>query len=186
MALHVLGDLLERQVGERLHRETASVKLSAEDATRRQRERRTKKSKGVLAALAAAGVKLSSEQRAAIERVLRLHPELESIEMSPPVAVERLIAHGIVFTDEQLSLVVDEGSVSGIRAAYSKFETAPSARTVMIPTLKRPTRWARWMSRLQAMFSASQPKTALANRRTLRRGAFDGFESTSLSRVSLR
>lgn len=142
MALTALAESLERHAVDAQLRRQAGTRLTAEDAARRQRERRSKRMRGVYAALAIAGIRLTLEQKRAIDRVVRAHPELSSMDLSPPAAVERLIEHGVEFTDAQLALVVDEGSVSGLRRVSSVFEApkrAPAA-TLTLP-VARPNIW---------------------------------------------
>src|SRR5260370_654429 len=68
-------------------------------------------------------------------------------------------------------------------AADPRFEgpRTVQTRTAVAPALKRMSRWARWMTRLQAWFGRSQKQPALQNRRTLRSVKFDDFEASQLS-----
>ncbi len=126
------------------------ARLSTEDSTHNSKEHQAHKPGasgiGVFAALAQAGIRLTLEQRRAINRVVRVHVELGTALFTPSGAVERLLMHGIQFTDRQLELVADERSVSGFRRLESGFEdnktTAshpayrPAARTEQIARIQ--------------------------------------------------
>src|SRR5438874_2731288 len=122
MALTPLAESLERTAVDAQLRREAGTRLTAEDAAKRQRERNKKRGRGVFAALAIAGIRLTLEQRRQIDRLCRAHPELLTMELSPAVAVERLVEHGIELTDAQLERVADELTVSGLRSVSSQFE----------------------------------------------------------------
>lgn len=77
--------------------------------------------RGVLVALAQAGIHLTDEQRLAVKRLMRSYPELAEHPFTPTTAVEHLILHGIQFTEAQLALVSDECSVS-VRYIRSGFD----------------------------------------------------------------
>lgn len=116
-----------------LHRVTQnarrhSVRVAPDDATKQSREHPAHRpaseatATGVLAALAQAGIRLTLDQKRAIVRVIKSHPELGTGHFTPERAVERLALHGIHFTDRQLALVSDETTVSGMRRLESAFD----------------------------------------------------------------
>ena len=116
-----------------LHRVTQNarkhaVRVAPDDATGQSREHPAHKpgaaapGVGVLAALAQAGIRLTLDQRRAIDKVVKAHPELRTCPFTPARAVERLMTHGIHFSDRQLERVSDETTVSGMRRLESAFD----------------------------------------------------------------
>lgn len=136
----------------------ASVgRISTDDATSGSREHPAYKpaasATGVLVALAQAGIRLSEEQRLAIKRLMRLHPEMASHSFTANTAVEHLITHGIQFSDAQLKLVSSECSVS-VRYIRSGFEmprvskTHPVHRPRTTTVLVEKPGFFAWLSRV--------------------------------------
>ena len=125
MSLSVVGEAAVRRAAEQAWR-SGRARLATDDATRNSQEHRAhtpaRPGVGVLAALTQAGIRLTLEQRRAIDRVIRIHVELANQAYTPSAAVERLLMHGIQFTDRQLECVSDERSVSGFRRLESGFE----------------------------------------------------------------
>jgi len=152
MALTALTESLERQLVDAQLRRSAGTRLTTEDATRRQRERRRQVARGVYAALAAAGIRLTLAQKRAVDAVVRRHPELLSMELSPPAAVERLIEHGVEFSDAQLALVADEGTVSGLKRVSSTFEALKPERRRTTAVTEVPAPPPTLLSRLRGFF----------------------------------
>jgi hypothetical protein len=161
MALTVLADSVERRAAEIARREALITRLTADDATRDQREKKKKsKKRGVWAALAEAGIRLTQDQHHAVDSVLTRHPELGEHVFSASEAVERLAAYGVPFTDGQLELVSDETTISGLRSAACAFEDrrrAPSSpkRRATTSTAKgkrvmRQPAWRAWLGRALA------------------------------------
>jgi hypothetical protein len=159
MALTVLAESVERRAAEVARRESLFTRLTADDATRDQREKKKKKSKkrGVWAALAEAGIHLTQDQHHAVDSVLTRHPQLGELVFSATEAVERLAAYGVPFTDGQLELVSDETTISGLRSAACAFEdrkrppSSPKRRAAAsTPKGKRVMRqpaWRAWLGR---------------------------------------
>jgi hypothetical protein len=165
MSVSVVGDAAIRRAAEDARR-SGRTRLSTDDATKNSQEHKAYKPSapgvGVFAALAQAGIRLTLEQRRAIDRVIRVHVELATALFTPSGAVERLLMHGIQFTDRQLELVADERSVSGFRRLESGFEdnktTAshpayrPSARTQQMEAVGEPPEgFFAWLRRLLGM-----------------------------------
>jgi hypothetical protein len=121
----VVAEAAIRRVAKKA-REQGLGRIATDDATRQSREhpahRPSSAGAGVLAALAQAGIRLSTDQRRTIDRLLRTHPELGTCHFTPGRAVERLIAHGVHFTDRQLEQVSDETTVGGLRRSESAFD----------------------------------------------------------------
>ena len=162
MSVSVVGEAAIRRAAEQARRSGRS-RLSTDDLHDSQEHRAHQPARpgvGVLAALAQAGIRLTLDQRRGIERVIRVHIELATQPFTPSAAVERLLMHGIHFTDHQLELVADERSVSGFRRLESGFEdiktTAshpayrPSARTVQIEAQRRGG-FVSWLLRVFGM-----------------------------------
>jgi hypothetical protein len=187
MSRSVVADEASRRAAEEARRQTLRGHLAARDAHTREREQRSGQHRalgpgqGVLAALAQAGVRLTHEQRLAIDKVLRAHPELKTLPCTPAGAAERLMAHGIHFTDAQLALVAEEGSISGLRRLESGFEariedvTPATARrrsaglpvqTRTVLELAAPPRWRLWLLALKRWLKPSPPRARLVPRRS--------------------
>lgn len=115
-----------------LHRVTQNarkhaVRVAPDDATKQSREHPAFKpgaaaGVGVLVALAQAGIRLTLDQRRLIDRLMKAHPELRTCPFTPARAVEKLMAHGVHFSDRQLELVSDEATVTGLRRLESAFD----------------------------------------------------------------
>ena len=119
--------------------------------------------KGVMAALAQAGIRLSPSQRSAVMKLLRQYPEMVLHPFTPSTAIERLITHGIVFADAQLAQADDECTVSGFRRIQSAFEDSrttashPAHRprtTQSIPVVE--TGFFAWLMRIFAVLFSTQ------------------------------
>lgn len=143
-------------------RKAARGRIGTDDATGRSYEHpayrpaQPASGRGVLVALAQAGIHLSDEQRLAVKRLMRTHPELAEHPFTPTTAVEHLITHGIQFTAAQLALVSDECSVSVryIRSGFDQPRTTgsnpahqPRRRTTV--AIEQPGFFA-WLRRLFA------------------------------------
>ncbi len=146
-----------------LHRVTQNarrhtVRVAPDDATKQSREHPAYRPAdsaapgvGVLAALKQAGIRLTLDQRRAVDRVVKTHPELATCPFTPARAVERLMTHGIHFSDRQLAQVSDETTVSGMRRLASSFD---DSRTTASHPAHRPTRkpvprgFVAWLKRL--------------------------------------
>jgi hypothetical protein len=152
MALTVLGDSIERRAADIARRESLATRLTADDASREQREKKKKKSmrRGVFAALADAGLHLTQDQQHAVELVLARHPQLSERVFSASEAVERLAAYGVPFTDGQLAVVSDETTVSGLRSAACAFERGkrvPSSSRRRAAATPKHGKRAGWLQR---------------------------------------
>jgi hypothetical protein len=126
MSVSVVGEAAVRRAAEDARRSGRS-RLATDDAARNSsREHRAYRpggvGVGVLAALGQAGIRLTLEQRRGIERLMRAHSELATQPFTPGGAVERLVLHGIHFSDRQLELVTDDTTVTGFRRLESNFE----------------------------------------------------------------
>ncbi|MBS1148704.1 MAG: hypothetical protein H6Q89_402 [Myxococcaceae bacterium] len=158
----VVGEAAIRRVAKEARKERLS-RIVPDDASHDSHEHAAYKpgaaagGKGVLAALAQVGMRLSQVQRTAIARLLRLHPEMSAHPFTPSTAVEHLITHGVQFADAQLALVSDECTVSGFRRIQSGFDdcrttashVAYKPRTQTVLAAPEPGFFA-WLRRLWA------------------------------------
>src|SRR4051812_34578326 len=106
MSVHVLTQEAYRRAAENARRTATHGRITVDDSSKRSRQGLSRLT-GVLAALAQGCIWLTVDQRAKLDRLLRLHPELSTQTFTPEAAVARLTAHGIHFTDAQVAQVFD-------------------------------------------------------------------------------
>lgn len=169
MSVSVVGEAAVRRAAEEARRSGRS-RLATDDAARNSsREHRAYRpggvGVGVLAALAQAGIRLTLEQRRGIDRLLRVHTELATQPFTPGGAVERLVLHGIHFTDRQLELVAEDTTVSGFRRLESNFEDnrktdkVPVHRPQTVIIEQQTSGFFAWLARVCAGLFPRRPAT---------------------------